>query len=199
MRNQSPIDALFPAIRKEILAATLLSPARAWYQSDLARHLGRTDSSLQRELASLADAGILSRWKEGNRVYVRADTECPFYEELRSLMLKTAGLVDALREALDPLRDRVRIALVFGSIARAEETSTSDIDLLVIGNATLADLAPPIADAEKRLARPINVSAYTPAEFARRRREGHHFVRSILEHAKMFVIGDEHELAEITE
>jgi DNA-binding transcriptional ArsR family regulator len=89
--NTATLDALFPKTRQDILAATLLDPKRSWYLSDLARHLRTQPSSLQRELAALAEAGILRRRTDGNRVYFQADVDSPCFEELRGLMLKAGG------------------------------------------------------------------------------------------------------------
>ena len=114
MRKKKPIDALFPQIRQQILAATLLHPEKWWYLSDLAHHLGRRPSSLQRELASLVGAGVLRRTQEGNRAYFQPDPECPFLSELQGILIKTAGLADVLRDALGPFTDRIRPFTVNG-------------------------------------------------------------------------------------
>ena len=91
-------SALFGSkVRQGVLAATLLDPERSWYLSDLARHLDVRPSTLQRKLAGLTGAGVLSRREEGNRTYYRADTTCPVFAELRGLLLKTAGLHDVVR------------------------------------------------------------------------------------------------------
>ncbi len=191
----SPIDALLPGTRQEILAATLMHPERWWYLSDLARHLERRPSSLQRELAALTDAGILRRRRDGNRVYFRAEPDCPFLAELQGLMTKTAGLVDVLRESLEPLAGRIDWAFVHGSIARREALSSSDVDLMIIGGVGLADLAPVLRDAERRLNRPVNPSVYTRQELARKLADGHHFLTSVIDGEKIDVLGSGDELA----
>jgi predicted transcriptional regulator len=81
MRKSSPIDPLLNKTTQGLLAATVLQPQRWWYLSDLAVHLRRRPSSLQRPLAALVSAGVLARRKEGNRVYFRADQDCPFLPE----------------------------------------------------------------------------------------------------------------------
>src|SRR5437764_12524683 len=121
MRKNKILDALWPRIRQALLAATVLHPQRWWSLSELARHLGVAPSSLQRELASLVEAGILERRSEGRRVCFRPHPECPVLPELQGLLLKTAGLVDHLREALAPWAEAIELAFVYGSIARAEE------------------------------------------------------------------------------
>jgi len=91
MRKSPPIDALFPAVRQEVLAATLMHPERWWYLSDLAAQLGRSPSSLQREVVRLADAGILETRQEANRTYYRPNADCPLLPELTGLVVNTVG------------------------------------------------------------------------------------------------------------
>jgi DNA-binding transcriptional ArsR family regulator len=189
------IDALFPATRKAILAATLMQPERWWYLSDLAQHLGVPPSTLQRELASLVEAGILRRKRDGNRVYFQPDPDCPLLPELTGLMTKTAGLLDVLREALVPFASSIRWAFVYGSVARAEVRSASDVDLMVVGSVGLADLVSALRKAERRLGRPINPTVYTPEEFVQKRQAGHHFLKTVLQDEKLAIMGHEHELA----
>ena len=194
MRKSSSINALFPRIRLGILAATCMHPGRWWYLSDLAKHLQVRPSSLQRELSSLVSAGVLLRRRDGNRVYFKPDPECPFLEELQGLMLKTMGLVDVLREELTPLSPRIMWAFVYGSIARGEEISSSDVDLMVIGDVGLASLTMPLQRAEKRLQHSVNPTVYTQAEVAKKLAEGHHFLHEVLQHEKLFVLGRANDL-----
>jgi DNA-binding transcriptional ArsR family regulator len=91
MRTHRGADALFPEIRKRVLAALLMQPARSWYASDLARHVGTPKTSLQRELSNLHAAGIIRRRVEGKHVYYQADPDCPFFPELKRLMAKATG------------------------------------------------------------------------------------------------------------
>lgn len=194
MRSSPAIEALFPATRRAILATLLLHAGREWYFRDLAKHLGLRPSSLTRELKNLTDAGILRRRKDGNRVYYQAEPACPFLPELRGLMLKTAGLVDVLRELLGPLEGRIVSAFVYGSIARSEELAESDIDLMVIGEASRFELTKTLQEAEQRLARPVNATVYKPAEFAKKVTSDDHFVRAVLDKEMLFVVGNEHDL-----
>src|SRR3954454_15091934 len=121
MRKTSPLDALFPKTRQGLLATLYMDAAREWYLSDLARRLGVTPSSLQRELANLVAAGILRRRDDGNRRYYSAQAESPIFTDLHGLLLKTAGLKDILATCLTPFRDRITVAFIYGSIARQEE------------------------------------------------------------------------------
>jgi predicted nucleotidyltransferase len=194
MRKRGPIDALLPRTRQGILAATLAQPERWWYLSDLAKHLRVPASSLQRELAALVAAGILERRPDGNRVYFRPDRGCPFFAELRGLIVKTIGLVGVLREALAPLADRIRCAFVYGSIARGEERSDSDVDLMVIGRVGLFELASALGRAQEQLGREVNPAVYSPLEFTKKLRSGYAFPREVLNGLKLFVVGNERDL-----
>ncbi len=192
------LDALFTAPRQAILAATLMEPERWWYLSDLARHLGVHHATLQRELARLTEAEILERRREGNRVYYRANLGTPVFPELKGLFAKTAGLVGILREALLPFAQRIRIAFVFGSVAKGTEASESDIDLMIVGDIEVADLIQNIRKAEDRIGRPVNVTVFRKAEFLNRLGRGSHFLASVLDNKKLFVVGSNDDLERLT-
>ncbi|MFZ5829759.1 MAG: ArsR family transcriptional regulator [Planctomycetota bacterium] len=196
MRTRLLIEALFPKTRREVLAATLMHPERWWFLADLARHIGVTPSSLQREMASLVQAGILLRRQEGKQVYFRPDPSCPILRELQGIITKTVGLLDVLSAALTPFGNSIQCAFVYGSIARAEELSESDVDLMVIGDVGLAEISPALKPAEERLARAVNPTLFSPAEYAKKLRQGHHFLKTVLAGEKLFVLGDENDLAE---
>lgn len=194
MRNYHAIDALLPKTRQGILAATLLQPEKAWYVSELARRMGVPPSSLQRELHDLEEAGILNTRRQGRMAYYQANTESPVFPELRGLMVKTAGLVDVLADAVASLARKLRVVFVYGSIAAGHEDTASDIDLLVVGNVSPVDLAVPLRKARESLGRDINPSIYTPAEFAKKRATRDHFLTRVLDKPKLFVLGDQDEL-----
>lgn len=178
-----------------MLAATLMDPAREWYLSDMARHIGVSPSSLQRELASLVDAEILRRRVDGNRVYYRAEADNPIFGDLRGLLLRTAGLKDVLAECLEGVRSRIDVAFVYGSVAREDESASSDVDLMVIGGVGLSVLAPALKDAEARLLRPVKPSVYRAEEAAEKLCANHHFLGTVMRGAKLFIVGGEDDLA----
>jgi predicted nucleotidyltransferase len=194
MRNIRTLDALLPKTRQGILAATFIQPARAWYASELARRMGVPSSSLQRELHDLTAAGILKTHRQGRMVYFQANTESPIFSDLRGLLLKTAGLVDVLADALRPLSRKLRLVFVYGSIASGSERSDSDIDLLVVGTVPPADLAVRLRHARELLARELNPTVYTPAEFDKKRKAKDHFLTAVLDKPKLFVLGNSDEL-----
>lgn len=193
MPRQKRTSLLAP-IEERILGITLLHPERAWYRSELARELEVAVSSLQRPLAALVEAGTLRSRQDGNRVYYQADTESPLFPELRGLLAKSSGLVDVLKEALKGFVPRIRFAFVYGSIASGAETSSSDVDLLVVGAAGLADLSLPLREAARRLGRDVNPTVYSEAEFAKKLRAKNRFLLAVLDKPKLFVVGKEDDL-----
>jgi len=193
MRTQSGIDVLFPKTRRAILAATFGQPERRWYMRELARHLRVAPSSLQRELASLVDGGILRESREGKHVYFQPATELPFFVDLHGLIIKTAGLADVIRAALDSFTDRIQWAFIYGSIARSEEHASSDVDLLILGRVNLAEISRPLRRAEQSLGRAVNPIVYTADQFAQKVQAKHHFAMEVLSSKRLFLIGDARE------
>jgi DNA-binding transcriptional ArsR family regulator len=196
MRNVRSLDALLPKTRQGILAAMLVQPEKAWYVSELARRMSVPSSSLQRELQDLTEAGILKGHRQGRMAYYQANADSPLFADLRGLMLKTAGLVDVLAEALKPLTAKLRVVFVYGSIASSKEQSDSDIDLMVVGSVAPAELALPLRHARELLGRDINPTSYTLAEFNKKRAAKDHFLTRVLDKPKLFVIGSKNELGE---
>jgi DNA-binding transcriptional ArsR family regulator len=198
MRKVRSLDALLPKTRQGILAATLVRPEKAWYASELARRLGVPSSSLQRELRGLAEAKILRTYRQGRMAFYQANVDSPLFSDLRGLLLKTVGLADVLADALKPLASKLRIVFVYGSIASGSEQAESDIDLMVIGAVSPMELAPPLRSARELLGRAVNPTVYTPAEFAKKQKAKDHFLTRVLDKPKLFVIGNQDELGEIT-
>ena len=195
MRKNTPLlDSLLPSVRQGVLAATLTQPEKWWYLSELAQFLHTRPSSLQRELRSLEQSGILQQRKDGRRTYFKAETRSPIFRELRSIFQKTVGLVPTLRQALRPFENKITCAFVYGSVARGEERATSDVDFMVIGNVGLAQLSPVLRKAEKRLGREVNVTNYSVDEFRKKVAEGDHFLATVLKGDLQFVKGEQGDL-----
>jgi len=197
MRKPAALVALFPTLRGDVLAATLSQPEKWWYLSELAQFLGTSPSSLQRELKALVDGGILETRREGTRAYFKADTRSPVFPELRGLIDKTAGLLPTLREALRPLDRRIACAFVYGSVARSDEHAASDVDLMVVGDAGLADITPVLRKAEARLGREVNATTYSATEFRKKATAKDHFLSEVLRSHKLFVKGDQRDVDDL--
>lgn len=187
--DKSAIAALLPLARRKVLAALLPRPGTELHLRELARRTGLAPATIQREVRSLAAAGILERQQVGRQVYYRANERCPLLPELRSLMLKTEGLGYLLRDALEALGDRVEAAAVFGSVADGTATDDSDLDLLVIGEATLTELVGALRPLRPLLGREVNIVATTADRFRADREAGEGFVLSVLSHPLLMIKG----------
>jgi predicted nucleotidyltransferase len=177
-----------------LLTTFLTRPETAFYQKELADAAGTGLYAVQRELARLERAGLVVRTPRGNRIYYRADPSHSVFEDLKRVILKTMGLGDALRAALAALADRVRVAFIYGSLARSEETAGSDTDLLVVGDLTLREASAVLGPAGRDLGREFNAAIYSAEEFRTKAREGHHFVSEVVKGEKIYLIGDEIDL-----
>ena len=190
---------LFAPLEEQVLGVLLLRPEREWYRSELARELGVQASSLQRPLARLTEAEVLVARRSGNRLYYRANPGAPAFSELRGLLAKTSGLAWVLREALEAFESKISLAFVYGSVAAGEEVSSSDVDLFVVGEAGLSELAPVLRGASLRLGREVNPTVYGAEEFARKLRAKNRFLRSLVDKPKLFVVGTEDDLRKACE
>lgn len=190
------LDKLFGSkLRAKVVGWLFTHPDESFFGRQLTILLGEDSTNISRELARLEEIGLLIRRDEGKQKYYQANPECPVFDELRGLVVKTAGLADILRGALAPMADRIKVAFMYGSFAEGRERRGSDVDVLVVGNATFAEVVSALGRAQELLRREINPTIYPPAEFRSKLAAGHHFVKSVLAQPKVFLIGDERELA----
>jgi len=194
LRKSPILDALFPTVRRQVLAATLLDPEKWWYLSELASQLGTSPSSLQRELGSLTRSGLLEYRPAGRRTYYKANTASPVFRELHELFGKTAGIIPTLKEEFIHFGTEVTWAFIYGSIAREEEQAHSDIDLVVVGWNSTADLIPMLKRLEQSFQRDINVKRYSEIEFKQKIRNKDHFLLSVLNEKMVMIKGTQDEL-----
>jgi predicted nucleotidyltransferase len=131
--HQSLSAVLFPGYRRRVLGMLLLHPEESLHGREIARRTGLPAGTLTRELKRLAEVGLLNRQRRGNQLVYSANRDSPIFEELAGILRKTSGLADVVAEALEPVTDRVDVAFIFGSVARAAETQGSDVDVLIIG------------------------------------------------------------------
>ena len=183
--------------RSAVLGTLLLHPEDSLHVHELARRTGASAGSLHRELRALADLGVLLRQEVGRQVHYRANSASPVFAELAGLLRKTAGLADVLRSALLPLGKKVALAFVFGSVAAGSERPGSDVDLMVLGSASFADLARALAPAHDVLGREINPTAMVPREFARKLAAGDGFALSVAKGPRIWLMGGEDDFAEL--
>ncbi len=191
--------ALFPGTKRKILALFFLNPDQEYYFSEVVRLTGTRQGVIQRELKSLTDAEILTSEKRGRQKFYAVNRKHPIFQDLRNIIFKTYGVIGKIREALDPAGGQIKVAFVYGSFARGEEVSSSDLDLFVIGNIGLDDLVSALSSVEQAIGREINPTLFSAAEFKKKWSEKNHFIRSVANAEKEFIIGSEDEFRRLAE
>ena len=190
-------ETLFGKTRRAVLSLLFSHVDDAFYLRQIVRAAGIGVGTVQRELKELSNSGIIQRIVRGRQVYYQANPQCPVFEELKALVTKTVGIAAILETALAPLADRIRVAAIYGSVARSKEQRGSDVDLLVVGKITFAEIVSALSQAQKTINREINPTVYPPGEFRSKLLAGHHFLNTILGKPLLFLIGDEPELARL--
>lgn len=156
------------------------------------RRSGLTVATIRQEFGKLRRLGLVLSRRDGNRLYFRANQAHPLYGVVRELVLKTAGLADVLTEAVKGLE--IDLAWVFGSVARSQENADSDVDLMVIGKASLRQMSQALREVHGKIGREVNPYVLTEKEFKRRLQAKDHFLSQVLDSELIFVIGCRDEL-----
>jgi len=170
---------------------------QTFYTRQIAREVAASVGAVQRELENLTKVGLVIRTALGSQVFYQANRDAPIFSEMHSLVNKTVGIFSMLRSALRPLSTQVAVAFVYGSVARQAETAQSDIDLMVVGKASIDDVISHLASVEKNTGRPINPTVYSVSEFKAKIADGNHFLRAVLKDPKVFLVGGEDELGKV--
>ena len=189
-------DALFTTTQQRVLSLLFGQPSRSFFASELIKLTGSGSGAVQRELKRLVSSGLVSVTRIGRQKHYQANADSPVFEELRSLVLKSVAMVEPIRGALEPLRERIVRALVYGSVAKGTDRAASDIDLLVVADqVTLEEMYAALAPVEARLDRRINPALYTRREFNDRLAAGNAFLTRVLAGEHMVLIGNGNEPA----
>jgi predicted nucleotidyltransferase len=165
------IKILFGKTKRKILALFFLNSEKQYYFSEVVRAAGIGQGAVQREL-------------KANMIY----------SELRSIMFKTYAIGEVLAGALKPFKSKIKVAFIYGSIAKGDDTARSDIDLFIIGQIDFGDMSVSLSKPEKALGRPINLYTVTPKEFKSKLKEKNHFVSSVIQTPKIMLIGSEDDI-----
>ena len=186
-------DALFTSTQQHVLGLLFGQPGRSFFVTELIALTRSGSGAVQRELKRLASSGLVTVTRIGNQKHYQANDASPVFEELHSVIMKTAGLADPIRQVLAPLVETIELALLYGSVARGTDSTSSDIDLLVVSDElALEDLYAMLAPVEASLDPKINPTLYTPREFKKRQNARNPFLTRVLEGEHMVLLGDEH-------
>lgn len=188
--------ALFTGTQQRVLGLLFGQPDRSFYATEIIALAGVGSGAVQRELARLAQSGLVTLKPVGNQKHYQANPDSPIFEELCGITRKTIGLAEPLRQALAPLASQIRAAFVYGSIAKKQDSARSDIDLMLVSDTlTFGDTYLALDEASKRLGREVNPTILTRQDFARRRQEEGSFLARVLAQPRVWVIGGEDDIA----
>jgi predicted nucleotidyltransferase len=181
---------LFKDYRRRVLGLLLLHPDKAYHVREIARLTGTVAGTLHKELAKLAEVGLLQKLAQGNQVLYQANRQSLIFEELASILRKTSGIAEVLANALTPHLQQIDFAFVFGSVASGKASMTSDIDVLIVGNLDFAEAVKVLHPAQTLLGREINPKIYTLDEWRKTQRENSAFAKELLTKPRINIIGD---------
>lgn len=188
-------DALFSPVQQRVLGLLFGQPDRRFQSAELIRLAGSGTGAVLRQLWRLANAGLVTVTKVGNQKHYQANPRSPVFAELHGLAVKTVGLVEPLRQALESRRSLIRAAFVYGSVASGTDTAASDIDLLIVSDSlSYADAFEAVQVAETVLSRPVNPTVLTLADWHSRRTEPDSFVARVGAQPRLFLIGSDDDL-----
>ena len=188
-------SALFSNVQKRLLALLFGRPERSFYMSEIVRTIRSGTGAVERELQRLHRSGLVSMERIGNQKHYRANNESPIFNELHSIVQKTVGLTEPLRDALEPFANKIAIAFVYGSVAKQTDTAQSDIDLMIVADdVTYSDLFEHLQKAEALLGRPVNPTILDKEAWRRRRLTKNAFVEKVAGQPKIFILGSEADL-----
>lgn len=188
-------DILFGPVQQRVLGLLFGQPDRRFQSAELIRLARSGTGSVHRLITGLAQAGLVRVERVGNQKFYQAEPASPVFAELCALVRKTMGLALPLQRALAPFAERIEVAFVYGSIAKGSESARSDIDLMVIADdVDYAGLYAALATAETALARPVNPTLMSRADWRRKQARGDGFVARVAAQDKVFLVGGEHDL-----
>lgn len=175
-------DALFTKAQQKVLALFFGQPDRSFYLNEVVRLAAMGKGAISRELNKLAEAGLLVVDKRGNQSHYQANAHCPVFDEMASLVRKTFGVAGLLKAAIEPLLPQLERAFVYGSVAKGEAHSGSDVDLMLVGDElSYSEVMGLLESAEEQLQRPVNPTLYSPQEFKERLAQGQNFLSKVME------------------
>lgn len=176
--------------RVKILTWFVSHPGGRFHYRQLIKTLDLSAPSVRKELKRLEDAGLLMSVREANVRFYSVNQEHFLYPEIKSIVFKTVGVADFLRQALQEIGD-IEAAFIYGSVAKNVEDAKSDIDVMVIGDVDVDKLHETVAKAEESLGREVNPTVFDRKEWRKRIASKQSFVTDVLRNPKIFLIGNE--------
>ena len=194
----SKLDRLFGSkTRVTLLSKLMMDSDKRFYIRELSKNLSIPYGMLHREVKNLVLLGILQEEKTGKVTLISVNKKLPYFVELKSMMIKTAGLGDLIKNALFGLKG-IKYAFIYGSFASGGEVEGSDIDLLVVGDISEEEVLKAVSGIERDVGREVNYIVWSEKEFSKRVKNGHHLLAEIIKKPVIMLVGDEDEFRRAT-
>ena len=190
-------NTLFTKTQQNVLALLFGQPERAFYANEMIALANSGAGAVQRELVRLTDAGLVNTWRVGNQKFYQANADSPIFAELRGIVVKTFGVAQVLQTALMPAWAQIDFAFIYGSIAKGNDTASSDVDVLIVGDVSHQQVLELLQSTQTQLARAVNPTLYTKIEWAQRLKKQKSFIMRIIEQDKILIKGSEHDIVPI--
>ena len=195
MKVSSIGDALFTKTQQKVLGLLFGKPDESFYTNEIMRRVAMGRGTVSRELERLVGAGIISITREGNQNHYQANANNPVFHELVSIVKKSFGVADEIKERLKPLDDNIELAFIYGSVSKGSETKSSDIDLMLIGSdlsyGLVVEVLMPL---EEPLKRSINPTIYEMKDFLAKLENDNSFITRVMEQQKIMIKGSEDDI-----
>lgn len=186
-------DFVVSKVRVKLLKTFLANPKEMYHVRDLVRRTGEEINAVRRELRRMEEAGMVQKEQRGNRLYYWFKKEYGFFDELLRLVGKTIGLGFEMRQNKGKL-GKVNFVMFSNEFVRhAERKNNDQVDVLVVGDIVLPELANLIRQEEQARGTEINYTPMTKDEFEFRKSRRDPFILGILTSGRVMIIGDEQE------
>jgi predicted nucleotidyltransferase len=190
MTTISMTNVLFSQVCKKILKELVLGATDSVHLRELARRTKLDPMAVRREINKLVLSGIAEEKRIGNMRLFSMNKKCPIYPEIRMIVIKTMGVVDAISSVLEPAKEKIKFAYIYGSFAKGDFNASSDVDILVVGDIKLSDLVRILSPIQEQLTRELNPSVYSLDDYYSELTEGNQFVTNIHNGDKIMLTGE---------
>ena len=187
-------DLFISKTRVKLLEILLSDPTQIHHVRDLVRQTGEEINAVRRELARMEGLGMVKKEPRGNRLYYWFRHDYIYYFDLLSLVAKATGLGANIIKNHNKI-GQIRLAMLSGPFVRHEPRKIqNEVELLIVGNLNLTELANVIRLEEAKRGVSINYTPMTDEELKFRRSRRDPFLLDILTHTRVMIIGDEEDL-----
>lgn len=184
------LELLFSEYRRKVLSLLFIEAGQAFHVREIARRTATQAGTLHKELSRLAEGGILLRQRQGNQICYQANADCLIFPELAAIFRKTCGPAARLRQVLTGFGEDIERAFIFGSVASGKATAASDIDVLIVGKLSFAEVIQAVYPLQATLGREINPKLYSPEEWRAALAENSAFIQDIMQKPQLWIAGD---------